>query len=212
MPPAINFTQDTILNQAIEIVRKEGLQALTARKIAQNLGCSTQPVYSAFGSMQELQEAVLKKAKAYAISYLLQSSPDEEPFLAIGLQYFRFAQEEQELFKVLFLSPRADEEDEDDDIFTPPLLVERMKGDQHLQNLDEATLKRLLSNMWIYTHGLATLSQASTHTYSEEFARERLLQMGEVLITWEQFQHHGINMHELGLKYIQESAKNKDQE
>jgi AcrR family transcriptional regulator len=210
MPPPINFSQDTILNEAVEIVRKEGLQALTARKIAQNLGCSTQPVYSAFGSMQELQEAVLRRVKAYALHYLLQGPKDEEPFLAIGLQYFRFAQEEQELFKLFFLSPHA--EDPEQDIFTPPLLVERMKLDQHLQNLDEATLKRLLSNMWIYTHGLTTLSYASAQTYSEEFARERLMEMGEILITWEQFQQKGINLHELGMKYMQESTNDKKQE
>lgn len=65
MPPAINFNQDTILDEAFRIVRNEGFQALTARKIAQNLGSSTQPVYSAFGSMRKLQEVVLQKAKAY---------------------------------------------------------------------------------------------------------------------------------------------------
>jgi AcrR family transcriptional regulator len=210
MPPPINFSQDTILNEAFEIVRKEGLQALTARKIAQNLNCSTQPVYSAFGSMQELQDVVLKKAKAYAIGYLLQGQQNEEPFLAIGLQYFRFAQDEQELFNVLFLSPHT--KDPEQDIFTPPLLVERMKLDPHLQKLDEPTLQRLLSNMWIYTHGLATLSLASAQSYSEEFARERLLQVGEILITWELLQSRGIDLHELGVQHIHESTNSKNQE
>jgi AcrR family transcriptional regulator len=184
MPPPINFSQEIILNEAFEIVRKEGVAGLTARRIARNLNCSTQPVYSAYASMMELKRAVLIKAREYAVNYLLQCLDDEGPFFAIGMQYFRFAQEEPELFKWLFLSPQS--ADDDQDIFAPPLLLERMKLDKHVNNLDETTLKRLFSNMWIYTHGLATLAQSSARSQPEAFARERLLQMGEILIVWEQ--------------------------
>lgn len=184
MPPPINFSQEIILNEAFEIVRKEGVAGLTARRIARNLNCSTQPVYSAYASMMELKRAVLIKAREYAVNYLLQCSDDKGPFFAIGMQYFRFAQEEPELFKWLFLSPQS--ADDDQDIFAPPLLLERMKLDKHVNNLDETTLKRLFSNMWIYTHGLTTLAQSSARSQPEAFARERLLQMGEILIVWEQ--------------------------
>jgi len=187
MPPTINFSQETILNEAFEIVRKEGIAGLTARRIARNLNCSTQPVYSAYASMQELRQAVLGKAREYAVNYLLQCPDDNGPFFAIGMQYFRFAQEEPELFQWLFLSPQS--ADNDQDVFAPPLLLERMKLDEHVSNLDETTMKRLFSNMWIYTHGLATLAQSSARSQSDAFARERLLQMGEILIAWEQL--HG---------------------
>jgi AcrR family transcriptional regulator len=209
MPPPISFSQETILNEALEIVRKEGVAGLTARRIARNLNCSTQPVYSAYGSMQELQQAVLLKARDYAVNYLLQGPDDNGHFFAIGMQYFRFAQQEPELFKWLFLSPQS--ADDEQDIFAPPLLVERMKLDGHLQNLDEISLKRLLSNMWIYTHGLATLAQASARVHSEEFARERLLQMGEILIIWEQLQQQGIDPSKTGMDIIRETSNWKNQ-
>ena len=69
MPPHIRFTQDVILDEAFEIVRQEGLYALSARRVAKELGCSTQPVYDAYTSMQELQDAVIEKAKKYALDY-----------------------------------------------------------------------------------------------------------------------------------------------
>jgi len=203
MPPPINFSKETILNEAFEIVRKEGVAGLTARRIARNLNCSTQPVYSAYASMQELRQAVLKKAREFAVHYLLQCPDDHSPFLAIGMQYFRFAQEEPEMFKWLFLSPQA--ADDDQDVFAPPLLLERMKLDEHLSNLDEPTLKRLFSNMWIYTHGLATLAQSSARTHSEAFARERLLQMGEILIIWEQLLLKGLDPRNAGMDILQET-------
>jgi len=200
MPPTVSFTPESVLKEAFEIIRKEGLSALTARKVAQNLGCSTQPVYSAFGSMKGLQDAVLTHAQGYAIEYLLRDPGNEEPFLAIGLQYFRFAREEPELFKILYLSPHTREPRED--TLTPPLLVERMRLDPHLKNLDEEDLKRLWSNMWIYTHGLTTLSYDSVDSYSEGFVRRRLMEMGGILITCEQLRHEGIDLNERAMDCI----------
>ncbi len=209
MPPPINFSQEIILNEAFEIVRKEGIAGLTARRIARNLNCSTQPVYSAYASMLELRQAVLSKAREYAVNYLLQCPDENGPFFAIGMQYFRFAQRELELFKLLFLSPQA--ADDEQDVFAPSLLLERMKLDEHVGNLGEATLKRLFSDMWIYTHGLATLAQSSACDHSETFARERLLRMGEILIIWEQLQQGGIDPHTTGMEIIQQAISCKNQ-
>ncbi len=209
MPPPTNFSQETILNEAFEIVRREGVTGLTARRIARNLNCSTQPVYSAYASMQELRQAVLRKAEEYAVNYLLKCPDDSSPFLSIGMQYFRFAQEESELFKWLFWSPQS--ADDDQDVFVPPLLLERMKFDENVSSLDEVTLKRLFSNMWIYTHGLATLAQSSSRVYSEAFAHERLLQMGEILIIWEQLQQGGIDPRQTGMDIIREKISCKNQ-
>ena len=187
MPPTINFTQDTILNEAFEIIRKEGLQALTARKIAQNLNCSTQPVYSAFGSMQELQEAVLQKAKAYAMMYLLQGQQDIDPFLAIGMQYFRFSQTEPALFQGLFLEGKLDMTLEKVGALSAPL-IERMKQGEHFQTLHDTQIQRIGRDMWVYTHGLISLMHGADIANAEEFVRSQLHQMGRTIIEWEHTQ------------------------
>jgi AcrR family transcriptional regulator len=184
MPPAISFSQDAILNEAFEIVRKEGLQVLTARKIARNLGCSTQPVYSAFGSMQKLQKAVLQKARAYAINYLLQGQQEGEVFLSMGMQYFRFAREEKVLFRLLFLVEEMALTLEKMREMAAPL-IERMKQDTFLQSLSEDQLKRIGRDMWIYTHGLVALMYESELPDAEEYVRAQLYQMGRTVIEWE---------------------------
>ena len=160
MPPPINFSKDKILSEAFEIVRKKGLRALTARKIAQKLQCSTQPIYSAFQSMKELEAAVIEQAKRYARDYLLQEGESEEPFLNIGLRYFRFAQEEKELFELLYLSGRimGDFVNRGAPL---EMFLTRMKEDPHLQKLSDASLTRIGTNMWIYTHGLISLTYGS---------------------------------------------------
>jgi AcrR family transcriptional regulator len=198
MPPPISFSQDVILQEAFEIVRQEGLDALTARKIAQRLQCSTQPVYSAFGSMADLHAAVLQKAKTYAIQYLLQEVQEHSPFLAIGMQYFRFAQAEPQLFKLLFLSPV---EAEDSPLrFMPESLLTRMQADPELGGLSAASLKRLFTTMWTFTHGLATLTYASAHPDSEDFARQSLARLGGIAIVWEHLQSRGLSIEEVWLR------------
>lgn len=187
MPPAIHFSQDTILGEAFRIARDEGLRAITARKIAWNLTCSTQPVYSAFGTIQALQDAVLQKAKTYAIAYLLQGQQDKEQFLAMGMQYFRFAREEQVLFKLLFLEGDLAMTLETMPEFSAPL-VERMKHDVKLQALSEDRLKRIGRDMWVYTHGLVALTYKTERPDAEEFIRTQLYQMGNTVIGWERQQ------------------------
>ncbi len=186
MPPQISFSKDRIVEEAFEIVRNEGLNALTARKIAERLNSSTQPIYSAFGAMKDLKAAVVGKAKRYAIQYLLQEEESPEPFLNIGLRYVRFAKEEQELFKLLYIAGSMSVDFEDT---THPFnsLIERMKEDPHLQGLDETALKRINVNMWIYTHGLTSLMNADPSKYSDEFVYQYLRQMGRIVIEWEHF-------------------------
>ena len=187
MPPQTKFTPEVILAQAFEVVRQEGLDALSARRIAQELNCSTQPVYNTFASMQELQDVVIEKAKEYALAYLSQEADATAPFLSFGLRYFRFAQEEKPLFKLLFLEGQIGISLEN---LGQPFrsLLAGMKGDPNLQGLSEESLKRIGTNMWVYLHGLTTLTYKSSQETATQLVREQLLQMGRTLIEWERKQ------------------------
>ena len=58
MPPKVKITKEDIIKTAIELVRREGTGALNARAIAAALSCSTQPIFSNFETMDELQKAM----------------------------------------------------------------------------------------------------------------------------------------------------------
>ena len=55
MPPKVKVQKEEIVRAAVEIVRKQGMAALNARTVAAALGCSTQPVFSNFAAMEDLQ-------------------------------------------------------------------------------------------------------------------------------------------------------------
>ena len=184
MPSPVRFSQEVILEESFKIVRSDGPQALSARRLAQNLNCSTQPVYSAFGSMKKLQEAVEKKAYALFVDYLLQGQLDNDPFLSMGLRYLRFAREEKTLFRTFFLEGEmALTIDKIRGLSAP--LIERMKQDPSLQKLSDAQLDRIGGDMWVYTHGLAALTFQSEDDGVEAYVREKLSHMGDTVIEWE---------------------------
>ena len=187
MPPQINFTKNAILQEAFEIVRKEGQQALTARRIAQRLNCSTQPIYSAFASMKELTEAVRQKAVEFGEQYLLQEELQAYPFLSIGLRYVRFAREERELFKMAYLSGNAMTKIQNA-VPSFERFIERMRQEPVMRDLDDVRLLRMLHAMQIFTHGLVMLlltSEDETAQAFDEFAKQAMMQMGRAMIEWE---------------------------
>ena len=59
MPPKFKFTEDEIVSEALELVRTRGAKALTARALAERLGCSAKPIFGLFKNMEELQLRVL---------------------------------------------------------------------------------------------------------------------------------------------------------
>ena len=97
------ITKEMIVDTAFEIVRKEGADKVTARSISEQLNCSTQPVLYYFSTVEDIKKAVYIKADEYHSAYLLDVGMTcENPMLAIGINYIKFAIEERNLFRFLF--------------------------------------------------------------------------------------------------------------
>ncbi|WP_319476475.1 TetR/AcrR family transcriptional regulator [Marispirochaeta aestuarii] len=184
MPPETFFTAEMILDEAFRILRTEGLNSVTARKISANLGCSTQPIYSVFRSMRELKEEVIRKARQYALHYLLAEPMEGKESYSMGLQYFKFAREESLLFRQLFLSGKSAMTLDKMTDYSGPL-IERMKKDPELQGLNESQIGRIGRDMWIYTHGIILFSFESEAEGIEEKVKSSIYHMGKTIIEWE---------------------------
>ncbi len=99
-----SITIEKILETAFEMVREEGVEAVTARKLAAKAGCSTQPIFRVYKNMEELEAELFEKAvdffqefyRGYEKTYAI-------PFMNLGMAYIAFALKEKNLFKLLFL-------------------------------------------------------------------------------------------------------------
>lgn len=155
MPPKVKITKEDIINAAVDIVRSGGAQAINARTIAAVLNCSTQPVFSNFAAMEELRLAVVEKADAICGDYIRREIESGEfpDYKASGMAYIRFAKEEKELFKLLYMRDRTNEITPQPNEFGDEIesIVQRKTG----LSIEDAKLFHL--EMWAYVHGIAAM-------------------------------------------------------
>ena len=64
MAPKNKFTREEMVAAALRVVRRKGADALTAKALAEELGTSTQPVFTCFGTMDALKTEVSAAAEA----------------------------------------------------------------------------------------------------------------------------------------------------
>lgn len=167
MPPKAKITKEMILDAAFEIVRKEGIDKVTARSVSEFLNCSTQPVLYYFSSIEAIKKAVYIKADEYHSNYIMGVKTDYgNPMLTIGMNYIKFAIEEKELFRLLFQS----------DGFSGVGMLELLESEDILpiltvlQNELELPIedaKDVFSTLFIFAHGYASLYANNTMIYDE---------------------------------------------
>lgn len=155
MPPSIKITKGNIIEAAVDIIKIEGEQSLNARNLANKLNCSTQPIFSNFANMQELRQEVINYANNLYHGFLDYDMHKGEypPYKASGMAYIRFAREERELFKLLFMCDRTGEAIKEDRESVRPMLDIIMKN----LGLSEDRAYMLHLELWIYVHGIATM-------------------------------------------------------
>ena len=70
MPRKFMFTREQIIAAAVELTRKDGLTALTARALGARLGSSSRPIVGLFENMEEVRQEVMKEANEFYQSYI----------------------------------------------------------------------------------------------------------------------------------------------
>lgn len=155
MPPKLKTTKDDIINAAVEIVRIGSAQAINARTIASMLNCSTQPIFSNFATMDELRMAVIKKAETLCHESMLCETRKGlyPPNKAYSMAYIRFAKEEKELFRLLYMRDRTGEADTEDSEIAKQMcsMIQKSTG------LEGNALSLFHLEMWAFVHGIATM-------------------------------------------------------
>ncbi len=182
MPPKAKYTREEMTEIAYELVRAQGKEALHARSLATALGTSTAPIFTAFDTIEELQQAVLEKAKEKYREYLQRGLSAELPFKGAGLQYIRFAKEEPNLFKLLFMGAGDDKtvshympaHDENEPLVRGT--VEQAYG------MSEEQAKRLYNHLSVYVHGIAVMYAQGGCVFTDEDVSNMLSEVFKALI------------------------------
>ena len=178
MPPTVRFTRDAVLHAACQLMRREGMEALNARAIAKELGGSTQPIFRLFTNMEDLhRELILYVARQFQAHAEADMAQSDSPYIQLCTTYLLYGRDEPELFKLLFMRDRTEEdsETEDESIDGIIALISRNTG---LSN-EDARLFHL--EMWIFVHGIATMIVTGYLDWEEEYVSRTLTDVYEGL-------------------------------
>ncbi len=166
MPPIPKITKQMILDTSLEIVRKDGIDKLNVRNIANNLKCSTQPIMYHYKNMDILKEELYSIIDKYHSAFLMKQS-NIDPLLNIGLQYIKFANEEKNYFKFLFQSDKFSNFNIKD-LVNDSNLTDIINVIKKEVNLNEEQIKDMFINLFITAHGIASLLANNSMIYNEK--------------------------------------------
>ena len=158
MPPKIKITKENILSAALAIVRESGAEALNARTLAGRLECSTQPIFSNYPNMENLKNDVLSSANDLYLKYLSDEIAENKypQYKASGMAYIRFAQEERELFKLLFMRDRQGE-----DLMPTADFHASVDMIMAANHVTKELATRMHLELWTFVHGIGTMIATS---------------------------------------------------
>ncbi len=181
MPPKFKVTKEEIVSAALDILREQGVSAITAQAIARRMGTSTRPMFNHFATVEELRQAAIEQARALYNQYAeagLEKTPAAKGF---ALAYIIFAMEEPSLFRTLFMQ-KSEEMSLRDFLRREGHWNQLIQSAQDTFKIGRADAAWLYENMWIYAHGLATLCASEITRFSTCELAERLGQVCRSLL------------------------------
>ena len=153
MPAKKLITRQKIIDTAFQIVQMDGMDSLNMRNLAKMCNCSTQPIYLSFKNAEELKSVLERKiAEEFENFINIQISAGELPeYKAIGMGYIKFAVEQPELSKYLFMRKRGNEGYGNESFDKATFSIMKNYG---LYKNDAA---KLHAEMWVFVYGIATM-------------------------------------------------------
>lgn len=178
MPPKPKFSKNEIVGAAFEIVREQGVSALTAREVGKRLGTSSSPIFTVFDDMEQLRRAVMDKAWDTFDGYMAVAEAYYPSYKMRGIQWVNFSRDEPQLFRAMFMQNSDERGDFDRVMQQIPFGKDKDMGiimrDYHASELQA---EHMFRQMWIYTYGLCVLCATGVCTFTDE---EITSQLGEI--------------------------------
>lgn len=172
MPRSFMFTKEEIVAAAVQLTRERGIDAVSARSLGEKLGASSRPIFSYFKSMDEVKEAIAESATEIYNGYIETEikSGRYSSYKANCMAYIRFAKEEKELFKMLFLTDTSSEDFSDDsdenEIEEVKPLVKIL---QKQLNFSRENAELFFSETWVTVHGIAAMLATNDLDWTDSY-------------------------------------------
>ena len=183
MAPKFKFTKEEVLSVTIDFIRENGIEALTARELAKKLESSTKVIFSLFSNMKNLEDEAKFAAENIFSEKVNLALKDDSPFKRLGVEYILFSKNEPKLFQWLFMKKGIEVGS-----FKDFLPMRDYEYKSVIESIDEEykisieNAKKLYEHLFIYSHGIATLTVTGIHNFTPTEIIEYMTEVAKSLI------------------------------
>lgn len=175
MPPKPKFTKEEIVETAFQMTREKGFASVTARELGKRLGTSSTPIFTAFRNMNELCAEVRRLAMKEFEKYVENILDYTPAFKKFGFQMIRFATEEPQLFRVIYMEMNEEGKSFEEMIRNlgepVQVCIDVIQKDYGVSRQDA---QRIFRQAWIYTFSVCVLQVNKICSFSPEEITEML--------------------------------------
>jgi len=166
MPRKRRILKEHILDAALELIKDDGFNHFTARRIAEYLHASTQPIYKEFKNMDDLKENLLDYVKEIIRIDVFKITSKDTLLTDVCANYIRFAKEEGTLFCALFMGEGISSNSfHECALYSLNQVIGQM---EELDSKNSTEKKALIDIVWPSIHGMAVLTAQGQFIYSEK--------------------------------------------
>ena len=193
MPPKVKITREMMLDAVLALTRKQGFESVNARNIATELDCSTRPIFTVYQNMEEMKKDFLEFAYSFYCSYVEQYKKKSgvEDDLLWPLSYLSFAQEEPNLFQLLFVDDMALDLGKAMDFYQEMENGEKADAFAQRQGLERQKGRKVFLDLFLYAHGMAVLTAVGKMHLQQKEQAAMVRTMLEARIQWEKGENMG---------------------
>lgn len=169
MPPKPKFTREEIVEAALRIIGRKGIDALTAQALGKELGSSARPIFTVFRNMEEVREEVRAAALKRFEKFSEKAIHYTPAFKQFGMQMILFALEEPQLYQFLFMVGDGQAhcfEEVFAKLGEPAWVCIDILQKEYGLSKEEAM--ELFRHVWIYTYGIGSLCATGMCRFTEE--------------------------------------------
>ena len=183
MAPKFKFTKEEVLAVTIDFIRENGIEALTARELAKKLESSTKVIFSLFSNMKNLEDEAKIVAENIFSEKVNLALKADNPFKRLGVEYILFSKNEPKLFQWLFMKKGIEVGS-----FKDFLPMRDYEYKSVIESIDEEykisieNAKKLYEHLFIYSHGIATLTVTGIHIFTPTEIIEYMTEVAKSLI------------------------------
>ena len=180
MPPKTRIPKEKILDTALQLVIREGYEVINIKRLAKELGCSTQPISWSFGNMEAFREELFWYALNYMNSKMRPNGTNPVAALfSVGETYVNMAFDEPNLIRYL----RKDSKGLVNlggigAVFDEEKNKSLREALSRVVGISEEKAREFMDTVVIYTQGLVTFIIDGTITVSREEAMRMLEGVG----------------------------------